>query len=261
MMTTHLSAQLQAIIASAKIQLLIVAKRPMNIATGIITPWMFLSLFLIPRIGNLNQDQITYAISATITASFWAASIWSGAGIIRREKWMGTLGHTLSGLLSPMAAIFAKMLGAVAYDVTLITISTTSFCLIFRIPFHPTHPFLLAAGIILVAVFGVCSSILIAGLLINSRNPFHLTNAFGTPMLLLGGLLIPPSYLPPVVSWVSALINLYWLRQFLSSLTTTPDWSSLLIGCLVSICYLLGAWLCIRHMVTRAKVRGTFEFT
>ncbi len=224
MMTTHLSAQLQAIIASAKIQLLIVAKRPMNIATGIITPWMFLSLFLIPRIGNLNQDQITYAISATITASFWAASIWSGAGIIRREKWMGTLGHTLSGLLSPMAAIFAKMLGAVAYDVTLITISTTSFCLIFRIP-------------------------------------FHLTNAFGTPMLLLGGLLIPPSYLPPVVSWVSVLINLYWLRQFLSSLTTTPDWGSLLIGCLVSTCYLLGAWLCIRHMVTRAKVRGTFEFT
>lgn len=174
---------------------------------------------------------------------------------------MGTLGHTLSGLLSPMAAIFAKMLGAVAYDVTLITISTTSFCLIFRIPFHPTHPFLLAAGIILVAVFGVCSSILIAGLLINSRNPFHLTNAFGTPMLLLGGLLIPPSYLPPVVSWVSVLINLYWLRQFLSSLTTTPDRGSLLIGCLVSICYLLGAWLCIRHMVTRAKVRGTFEFT
>ena len=225
MTTTHLSAQLRAIIASAKIQLLIVAKRPMNIATGIITPWMFLSLFLIPRIGNLNQDQITHAISATITASFWAASIWSGAGIIRREKWMGTLGHTLSGLLSPMAAILAKMLGAVAYDVTLITISTTSFCLI------------------------------------NSRNPFHLTNAFGTPMLLLGGLLIPPSYLPPVVSWVSALINLYWLRQFLSSLTTTPDWSSLLIGCLVSICYLLGAWLCIRHMVTRAKVRGTFEFT
>ena len=239
MTTTHLSAQLQAIIASAKIQLLIVAKRPMNIATGIITPWMFLSLFLIPRLGNLNQDQITHAISATITASFWAASIWSGAGIIRREKWMGTLGHTLSGLLSPMAAILAKMLGAVAYDVTLITISTTSFCLIFRIPFHPTHPFLLAAGIIL----------------------FHLTNAFGTPMLLLGGLLIPPSYLPPVVSWVSALINLYWLRQFLSSLTTTPDWGSLLIGCLVSTCYLLGAWLCIRHMVTRAKVRGTFEFT
>ena len=155
MTTTHLSAQLRAIIASAKIQLLIVAKRPMNIATGIITPWMFLSLFLIPRIGNLNQDQITHAISATITASFWAASIWSGAGIIRREKWMGTLGHTLSGLLSPMAAIFAKMLGAVAYDVTLITISTTSFCLIFRIPFHPTHPFLLAAGIILVAVFAV----------------------------------------------------------------------------------------------------------
>ena len=177
MTTTHLSAQLRAIIASAKIQLLIVAKRPMNIATGIITPWMFLSLFLIPRIGNLNQDQITHAISATITASFWAASIWSGAGIIRREKWMGTLGHTLSGLLNPMAAIFAKMLGAVAYDVTLITISTTAFCLIFRIPFHPTHPFLLAAGIILVAVFGVCSSILIAGLLINSRNPFHLTNA------------------------------------------------------------------------------------
>ena len=155
MTTTHLSAQLRAIIASAKIQLLIVAKRPMNIATGIITPWMFLSLFLIPRLGNLNQDQITHAISATITASFWAASIWSGAGIIRREKWMGTLGHTLSGLLSPMAAILAKMLGAVAYDVTLITISTTAFCLIFRIPFQPTHPFLLEAGIILVVVFGV----------------------------------------------------------------------------------------------------------
>ena len=63
------SPHARAILASARLQLLMVAKRPMNIATGVVTPWLFLSLFLLPRLGTLHEAEVTHAVSSSMTAS------------------------------------------------------------------------------------------------------------------------------------------------------------------------------------------------
>jgi hypothetical protein len=260
--TDRLAAGLSAIGASFRLQFLIVANRPMNIATGIVTPWMFMSLYVLPRIASEGGADVTAAVSASIVSSLWAASIWSGAGVIRREKWMGTLGSTLSGQLSPFSAVLAKISGAVVYDTLLISLSVSAFCLALRLPVQIARPPLAVLCLLLVVAFGIASSSLLAGLLILSRNPFHITNLFGTPVLLLGGILIPPSYLPGPLSWLSRGLNFYWLRQFMDSLSAPhPRYDLLAVGLTLSAAYLTLARLAMRRLVALAKKEGTFELS
>ncbi|WP_197671759.1 ABC transporter permease [Devriesea agamarum] len=252
----------RAVCASFRLQFLIVANRPMNIATGIVTPWMFMSLYILPRIHNATAADVTASVSASIVASLWSASMWSGAGVIRREKWMGTLGSTLSGHLNPFSAVLSKIAGAVAYDALLISLSVSAFCIAFQLPIQLEHPMLTLMAFVLVVLFGVSSSSLLAGVLILSRNPFHITNIFGTPILLLGGLLIPPQYLPSFCSWIAQGINFYWLREFMNSLPHVyPDYPPLWIGIGLSAIYLVLAYIAMQRLLKRAKKEATFELS
>jgi ABC-2 type transport system permease protein len=100
---------------------------------------------------------------------------------------------------------------------------------------------------------------MIGGLLLLSRYAHPLTMAFGTPILLLGGMIIPASALPGWISWVSYLVNLSWLQRFMASLSGSPSWGSLLIGCGVTLVYVVIAVLIFGRLLTRAKREATLE--
>nr|WP_300340158.1 ABC transporter permease [Actinomyces sp.] len=234
----------------------------MNIATGIITPWMFMSLYLLPRLNKVSESDVTASVTASMVGALWSASMWSAAGIIRREKWMGTLGSTLSSPLNPFLAILSKVVGAVAHDTALITVSVVSFCAAFRLPVRTSHPVLTLVSLMLVVVFGVAASSMIAGALIISRNPFHLTNLVGIPVLFLGGMVVPPSLLPAPLSWFSVTVNFYWLREFMNTLSSpAPAYHFLAAGTALSAAYLLLAYLAVRRLLALAKKEGSLALS
>lgn len=256
------AGSLRAMLASARLQFLIVAHRPMNIATGIITPWMFMSLYLLPRLNRVSESDVTASVTASMVGALWSASMWSAAGIIRREKWMGTLGSTLSSPLNPFLAILSKIVGAVTYDTALITVSVAAFCAAFRLPIQASHPVLTVVALMLVVIFGVAASSMIAGALIISRNPFHLTNLFGIPVLFLGGMVIPPDLLPVPLSWFSAIVNFYWLREFMNTLSSpVPAYRFLVVGAVLSVAYFLLAYLAVKRLLALAKKEGSFALS
>lgn len=243
----------------ARNQALIVATRPVNIATGVITPLMLMSLLTLPRLDALTASEGTRVFAAVLLASFWGASIWSGAGILRRERWFGTLAPSFTGHPGPVTVITGKTLGGVIYDITLICLSNTAFILIFGVPLEIQSPLAFAVGLVAVIACGVASSMLIGAVLILSRHAFQLTTAFGAPVLLLGGTVIPHEVLPQWVSVIGNAINLAWLQRFLASTTQDPSWSYLAIAILISAIYAaVGAW-CIHIMMRRARREGTLE--
>lgn len=250
---------MRALYEFARSQARVVATRPMNLATGVVFPLMLMTLLTLPRIEVLDAAEATAVFTGVLLASFWSASLWSGAGILRRERWMGTLAPSFTGRASPLAVLVGKTLGGVVFDVALIGISNTAFVVLFRIRLEIAHPWAFAAGILAVIVCGVASSLLIGAALILSRHAFQLTTAVGTPVLLLGGTIIPHDVLP---AWLAALgngINLAWLQRFLASTATTPEWGALAIGVAISAAYAgIGAW-CVHVMLRRARKEGALE--
>lgn len=250
---------LSPFLAIAKTQLLIVGQRPMNLATGIIFPWLFLSLMTFHRLHHMDEHHVVMAFTSALTGAFWAASVWSTGGIIRREQWMGMLRTSFLSERSPLFIFTAKSFAAALYDIALITIASLVFIVGFQLPFRVANPVLFLLGLLSIFIGGLAASMLLGSAVFLSRHAFYITAAAGPPLLLLGGFVIPPELLPLPVRWLSLFVNLRWLRSFLLSTNLSPDWLALAIGLLITLVYFFVAAWAIRVMIHRAKVVGTLE--
>lgn len=243
----------------ARSQVIIVAGRSVNLASGILNPLMFMTLLLLPRLQHVTPAQATATFSGVLLASLWAASLWSGAGILRRERFFGTLAPTFTGRLSPLAVLTAKTIGGVVFDVGLIAISSLAFVLIAGLSLQIADPVAFGVGLVVTVASGVASSILIGAALLLSRYAFQLTTALSAPVLLLGGTIIPHDILPAWARAIGSVINLAWLQKFLASTASTPDWGALAIGTATSAVYAMLGAICVRAVLRRARKEGTLE--
>lgn len=240
-------------------QMKVVISRPMNLVTGVVSPLMWLALVMLPRLDRLTPEQATQAFTGVLLASFWGSSLWSGAGIIRRERQSGTLGVSFTGRLSPLAVLLGKTLGGVAYDTLLILSTNTVFVLALGIRLQVASPLALAVGLLTVLAGGVCSSLMIGACLVLTRHAFQLTTAVGAPVLLFAGTIIPYDQLPRWVAWVGSVLNISWLQRFLASTATAPRWGWWAIAVAISLLYaVIGA--CALHVMLRhARKDATLE--
>ncbi len=250
----------RALFEMARSQFLVVATRPMNLATGVIAPAMLLALLVLPRMHTLGARTAVEVIAGVLLASLWAASLWSGAGIIRRERWSGTLAPSFTGKLSALVVILGKTLGGVLYDTSLILATTFVFFQLVPVDVSIVHPAAFAFGLLCVIFGGVASSLMLGGALVLSRHAFQLTSALGTPVMLLGGTIIPHRMLPDWIALPGKALNIAWFQQFLvSTSTSSPRWGALAIGVGLSLLYaVLGTWA-LRVLLKRARQEATLE--
>ncbi|WP_052844475.1 ABC transporter permease [Corynebacterium mustelae] len=240
-------------------QIAMVIRRPMNIATGIVFPWLFLALMTFQRLDSLEPAIVTAAFSSSILAALWSAAIWSAAGVLRREIWTGMMASTFTARYSPTLLTAVKTGAAMSYDMALILIASFSFLKIFGLSMIIAQPLAFVLGLIAVFIGGGAASMLLGSAVILSRRAFYLTAAAGPPLLLLGGFVIPVDLLPAPIRYLSAVINLRWLRDFLVSTASQPQWSSLAIGVALSAVYVGLAHRAIGVLLHRAKVVGSLE--
>jgi len=243
----------------ARSQVLVVATRSVNLATDVLTPLLLLTLLVLPRVERLTPREATGAVTGVLLASLWGASLWSGAGILRRERWFATLGPSFAGRSGALTVLLGKTLGGVLYDVSVIALSTSAFLLAAGVRLEIRSPVAFAVGLVAVVLGGLASSLLIGAGLMLSRYAFQLTTALGTPILLLGGTIIPHDVLP---AWAGALgdaVNLAWLQRFMASTAGAPDWQALGAALALTAAYAaIGARL-VHVMLRRARREATLE--
>lgn len=250
---------LGGLVAMAVCQFKVVATRPMNLVTGVVNPLLWLTLVLLPRLDRLAPEEATRVFCGVLLASFWGASLWSGAGIIRRERQAGTLGVSFTGRLSPLTVLLGKTLGGVLYDTGLILVTNTAFVLVFGVRLGVASPVALAVGLASVVVGGVASSLLIGAALMLTKHAFQLTTAVGAPVLLLAGTIVPYSLLPGWVAWIGSVLNIAWLQRFLASTATGARWEFWVIAMAWSAAYAaVGAWA-LRVLLRRARREASLE--
>ena len=240
-------------------QLRVVMSRPMNIVTGIVNPIVWLALVMLPRLEHLSPAQATQSFTGVLLASLWGSAMWSGAGIIRRERQAGTLGVSFTGQLSPLATLVGKTLGGVLYDTALIFATNTAFVLAMGIRLEIASPVALAVGLATVVVGGVCSSLMIGACLMLTKHAFQLTTAIGAPVLLFAGTIIPYDQLPRWVAWVGAVLNISWLQRFLTSVATRPNWGWWAVAAALSALYAVLGALALDVLLRRARKDATLE--
>ena len=250
---------LRSFAAGFALQSKVVMTRPMTIATGVITPTMFLTILIFARATPPSAREVSGAVISALLASLWAASIWGGIGILRQERQMGTFAKSITSVSNPRAILLGKMASASVCDTIIIIASCTVYLLIVQMPLHLGRADLIILGLLSVILSGIASSLMIGTALIISRHGFQIAQVIGAPILLLGGTILPVEYLPEWISWISRLISLSWFRDFLVSTSGTVEWLSLSIALTLTVIYLLIGLRLFTVMLDRARIEGTLE--
>lgn len=248
-------------IAVFRTQLLLSVAEPYNLVSRIVFPLLLCVLLVLPRIEALSVDGAgTVVLSGVLLASMWGASLWGAAGVIRRERAWGTFASSMCGRLSPAGLLVAKTAGGVLFDLALIGVALALFVAGAGVDLVVRAPIAYVMGILALPVCGIASSVLIGAALTLTRYGFQLTTALGTPILLLGGTIIPLDRLPAWLALPGRLVNLSWLRLFLESCVNgSPAWDPLGLALLTSAVYAVLGVLALRVVLKRAKVEGTLE--
>lgn len=255
-----LGANADIVLVSARHQLLMfLSAWRFTVVLGVIQPAVFLLVTLgaAPTAGSAYAGRTSVAVLLT---AFWSFTVWTGAGILRRERAEGTLAATLVSARDPRLVLVGKSLGASSASGVLIVVTITAVLLGLRQPVTVEHPIWFAVGLLVVLASGTALGMLLSCLFLVTRFGAQISSALMYPVFLLGGLLIPLSTVPVPLRWLSWLVSLHWVNEFLVSSTSgDPDLAALGLTGLLTAVYAVAGAVAFDRVSDLARRRGTLE--
>lgn len=233
---------------------------PMTLVVGVIFPAMLLIVALGGQVAPSATEGSRLA-SGVLLTSFWGNTVWSGAGILRRERSQGTLARALTGVRDPRLIVLGKSFAASVASALCVLATVTGTLMALSQPVALEQPGWMVLGLVLVIASGTALGVMIGGIFVLTRHGSQVSSALTYPVFLLGGLLIPPDLLPAWVRPVSSLLSLRWLQEFLSAgAEGSANLTAPAAALVLTVVYALGGARIFRRMVDRAREEGTIDF-
>lgn len=207
---------MRGFLSGFRIQLLFYRSSP-DSALPLLTGPLFTIIFSMV-LRHLGRADLTgYAVLAPFYMSLWWFALFSGGLIIQGERREGTVDY----LLAAPVGFFSVILGRIS---TLALAGLVAFAEIWafgryvlRVDVTIYHPGLFAASLVLTLFAMTTTSLLLANVFVLSRSAFTYTNAASYPVYLLGGILVPVTFLPDWLQPVTNVVFLSWSARLLRS--------------------------------------------
>ncbi|MBA3419031.1 MAG: ABC transporter permease [Geodermatophilaceae bacterium] len=250
---------LEVMLICARIQMAEVRSAWIIIAVTVFQPIVFLLVTLLPAADRSAAAGTRVAVGVALSVS-WSATAWGAASVLRRERAMGTLARALAGLVDARLIALGKGLGSALLSNVwaLATLAVTLIAL--RQPVSFAHPGALVLGYVVLIASGSAIGLLIGSVFVVTRYGAQVSAFLTFPIILLGGMLIPPELFPPPLNWVSAVISLRWLQEFLvTSALGAPNYTALAMAALLTVGYALGGIWLFGRIAHKARRDGSLD--
>lgn len=162
-----------------------------------------------------RTDFMSYVLLGTGLSTMWSSIVFSSAGDIERERYMGNLEQLMVSPTDFWYIILAKVIGNTLLGLFSLLLSVVYVVALFRVPIAVPNP-----GAVLLALAGTTFAFsmlaqFMAGTFTLSRNARGLMNGLEYPIYLLCGLMFPLQYLPDWVRPLSYILAPTWAFQAL----------------------------------------------
>lgn len=207
----------RVILSSARHQILVLRTSwKVPAILGIVQPAVLLLITVgaSARVGAAAASRV--ATGVVLTAS-WSFTVWSGAGILQRERMEGTLACCMIGVRDLRLVVIGKSLGVSALSAAMIAATTTATLALIGQPVRFDNPLLLLLGLSCLLVSALVLGAGLSCLFLLSRFGPQISSALMYPVFLLAGLLTPLSAVPAALRWVSDLLSPHWAMRFITA--------------------------------------------
>jgi ABC-2 type transport system permease protein len=255
---------MRTFVAGFRHQLRVIASDPDYVMPLITVPMFTLTFLAIVR--HAGRDDLTsYALLAPVLIALWALSLFSSGEVIAEERWEGTLEPAIAAPASFATVVLGRIFGVTA--VALISFAEVAVAarLAFGVAVEVHHPTAFALTLAATAFAVSGTAVIMAALFVLSRSPRTFQNSLSFPFYVLGGVLVPVSFLPDWLEPLSRFVFLSWSADLLrASLAPEPigDLAARL-GAVVglgAVGFAIGAVL-LRWILVRARRDGSLALT
>ena len=181
----------------------------------LVTVPMFAVIFL-AIVRHAGRDDLTaYALMAPVLIALWALSIYCSGEIVEGDKWYGVL----EAAVAAPANLAVVVLGRICAVTAVALAAFAEVWLVGRLGFgldvevHHPGTLLATLGVTAFAMSG--TAVIMAALFVLARNVRTFQNSLTYPAYVLGGVLVPVTFLPDWVEPLSKAVFLSWSADLL----------------------------------------------
>jgi ABC-2 type transport system permease protein len=242
------------VVTGLRLQLSLFRRNPGHLLIFATVP--FFSAIFLAGVEQAGKGSLAgYAVLGPSMVGLWAVSLDLGGSIIDSERMQQSF-----QLLAIAPCSFSRVIAGRVATVTGLGMLTFAESILFaRVAFgvyvHVAQPALMVLTLAVTAVAMAGASTAMAAIFVAARSARRFANVLSYPFYILGGLMVPVTFLPLWVRPLSWLTYLYWsaglLRASLSARPVAePGWRLLAVLGLGLGSYAAGVW------VTRAVING-----
>jgi len=249
--------------AAARLQLQIIRSNPdyfVSIATAPIFATVLLAI--VRQAGR--DDLVAYAFMGPVLITLWRMSITVSGEIIEQDRAFGILEPAIATPSSLTAIVFARIaivsvLGLVSFIETWLVARFA-----FGVDIVVEHPWVLV-GTLAAATFAMSgTAVVMTAVFATGRTARIFQQTLQFPIYLLGGTVVPVSYLPDWLRPFSRLVFLSWAGDLLraSLLPATPENAFLRLLAVIALgiaAFALGGYF-LERVLVRLRAQGTISF-
>lgn len=187
-------------------------------------PILYSVLFYMIFKNNTEINIAEYIIIGTGIISLWSSIIFSSAGDIERERYIGTLEIIMSAPTKFIVIFTGKVLGNVILGVLSMIISLVTVRYLFKLKVVIENPIEFIIVFTLTIIGFSIMALLLAAIFTLSRNSRLLMNILEYPIYILCGVIFPISILPTWLTYISKCLIPTWSVSLLrESLVGIPN--------------------------------------
>jgi ABC-2 type transport system permease protein len=249
--------------AGVHLQLWSIRNRMPDSLFPLVTTPFFTIIFLAIVDQADRPDLNGYAVLAPVLIALWWISLFEAGGIIAGERWLDTLEASVAAPAPYAASVLGRILvvtlTGLASFVEVIIVARV----LFGVTVQVQHPGAFALTLLATAFAMAGTSVVMAAVFALTRSSVTWGNSLSYPFYVLGGVMVPVSFLPDWIEPLSRAVFLSWSADLLrASLDSRPisDFAFKLVIVVALGCagYLFGGLL-FERVLRKGRAEGTLQ--
>lgn len=213
---------MRVLAAAIRLQLRIIRSDPDYVMPLVTVPLFTVTFLAVVR--HAGRDDLTgYAVLAPVLIALWQLSLLDSGEVVAEDRWQGVL----EAVIAAPANIAVVIVGRVFTVTAVSLLAFVEVWLVARFVFGAAivvhHPLVFFAALAASVVAMTGTALIMAGLFVLARSARTFQNSLSYPFYVLGGVLVPVSFLPSWLQPLSSGIFLSWSADLLrDSLEAAP---------------------------------------
>ena len=162
-------------------------------------------------VRHAGRDDLTgYAVMAPVLIALWQLSLLDSGEVIAEDRWQGVLEAVIAAPANIAIVVIGRVFAVTAVSLVAFAEVWLVARLLFGVAIEIHHPAVFALTLAASVVAMAGTALIMAGLFVLARSARTFQNSLSYPFYVLGGVLVPVSFLPDWLEPLSAGVFLSW---------------------------------------------------